>query len=172
MLLLVRLGRSRGGLRRHRRARRFRRAQIQIQHTQGTAPNLTVPVNVNFVSPLVVSASQNNQLDLEFDLGASGVYRRPRAARARARRSGRSISTAPCVIIRVARHHAAGAAAHVRRRDGDRVDNTSITITKEFPTEPRGEPGDRRSRARSRCRSSPMPPTARSSTTSTPRPAR
>ena len=44
-------------------------AQIQIQHTQGTAPNLTVPVSVKFVSPLVVSATANNQLDLEFDLG-------------------------------------------------------------------------------------------------------
>jgi Domain of unknown function (DUF4382) len=42
--------------------------QIQIQHTQGTAPNVTVPVNVNFVSPLVVSATQDNALDLEFDL--------------------------------------------------------------------------------------------------------
>src|SRR5271155_1937404 len=44
-------------------------SQIQIQHTQGTAPNLTVPVSVTFVSPLVVTAGQNNALDLEFDLG-------------------------------------------------------------------------------------------------------
>jgi Domain of unknown function (DUF4382)/Domain of unknown function (DUF5666) len=43
--------------------------QIQIQHTQGTAPNLTVPVDVKFVSPLVVTANTNNALALEFDLG-------------------------------------------------------------------------------------------------------
>ncbi len=43
--------------------------QIQIQHTQGTAPNLTVAVDVKFVSPLVVTANTNNALALEFDLG-------------------------------------------------------------------------------------------------------
>src|SRR5579859_4500093 len=42
--------------------------QIQIQHTQGASGSLTVPVNVNFVSPLVVTAGQSNALDLEFDL--------------------------------------------------------------------------------------------------------
>src|SRR6202166_1759745 len=42
--------------------------QIQVQHTQGMAPNLTVPVKVNFESPLVVGAGQSNALDLEFDL--------------------------------------------------------------------------------------------------------
>jgi hypothetical protein len=44
-------------------------AQIQVQHTQGSGSNLTVPVKVNFVSPLVVSATSTNALDLEFDLG-------------------------------------------------------------------------------------------------------
>ena len=43
--------------------------QIQIQHTQGTAPALTTAVTVKFDSPLAVTASQNNALDLEFDLG-------------------------------------------------------------------------------------------------------
>ena len=42
--------------------------QIQIQHAQGMAPNLTVPVKVSFDSSLVVSAGQSNALDLEFDL--------------------------------------------------------------------------------------------------------
>src|SRR3984893_13622677 len=42
--------------------------QIQVQHTQGTAPNLTVPVKVNFENSLVVTAGQSNALDLEFDL--------------------------------------------------------------------------------------------------------
>ncbi len=44
-------------------------ADIRIQHTAGTAPNLTAAVNVNFVAPLVVEANQSNALDLEFDLG-------------------------------------------------------------------------------------------------------
>jgi len=42
--------------------------QIQIQATQGATGNLTVPVTVTFDSPLVVSISQSNALDLEFDL--------------------------------------------------------------------------------------------------------
>jgi hypothetical protein len=42
--------------------------QIQIQGAQGAAGSLTVPVTVTFDSPFVVSASQSNALDLEFDL--------------------------------------------------------------------------------------------------------
>jgi Domain of unknown function (DUF4382) len=45
-------------------------SQIQIQNVQGTAPNLTTSVTVTFASPLVATtATQNNALDLEFDLG-------------------------------------------------------------------------------------------------------
>ncbi len=42
--------------------------QIQLQHTHGSGSSLTVPVTVNFASPLVVSTTQNNVTDLEFDL--------------------------------------------------------------------------------------------------------
>jgi hypothetical protein len=42
--------------------------QIQIQHAQGSTGNLTVSVNLKFDSPLNVSASTSNALDLEFDL--------------------------------------------------------------------------------------------------------
>ena len=42
--------------------------EIQIQHAQGTAGSLTVSVNVKFDTPLDVSASTSNALDLEFDL--------------------------------------------------------------------------------------------------------
>src|SRR5476651_693833 len=35
-------------------------ADIEIQHTQGSSPNLVVPVAVNFAAPLVVTTSQNN----------------------------------------------------------------------------------------------------------------
>jgi hypothetical protein len=42
--------------------------EIQIQHAQGSAGNLTVSVNLKFDAPLNVSASTSNALDLEFDL--------------------------------------------------------------------------------------------------------
>ncbi len=43
-------------------------ADIQIQHTQGSSGNLTVPIDVNFVSPLSITTTSSNGLDLEFDL--------------------------------------------------------------------------------------------------------
>ena len=43
-------------------------SQIQIKHTQGSSGSLTVPIKVNLLSPLVVTANQSNALDLEFDL--------------------------------------------------------------------------------------------------------
>ena len=42
--------------------------QIQILGAKGSAGGLTVPIKVTLDSPLVVTASQNNALDLEFDL--------------------------------------------------------------------------------------------------------
>jgi hypothetical protein len=44
--------------------------QIQIQGKQGGSGNYTVPVDVNFVAPLLVSATQSNALDLELDLAS------------------------------------------------------------------------------------------------------
>ena len=41
---------------------------IQIQGAQGSAGNLTVAVNIKFDTPLTVSTSTSNALDLEFDL--------------------------------------------------------------------------------------------------------
>jgi hypothetical protein len=43
-------------------------SQIQILNTTGSAGGLSVPVKLNLASPLVVSATQSNALDLEFDL--------------------------------------------------------------------------------------------------------
>src|SRR6185312_8206352 len=43
-------------------------ADIQIQGARGAAGSLTVPVAVDFDSPLTVTTSGNNALDLEFDL--------------------------------------------------------------------------------------------------------
>jgi hypothetical protein len=43
-------------------------SQIQILNTAGSAGSLTVPVKLNLAAPLVVSSTQSNALDLEFDL--------------------------------------------------------------------------------------------------------
>ena len=51
-----------------RRALSFPRAKSIFKGRNGSAGNLTVPVNVSFVSPLVVTTGQSNALDLEFDL--------------------------------------------------------------------------------------------------------
>jgi hypothetical protein len=109
--------------------------QIQMQHTQGTSPNLTVPVKVNFVSPLVVSATQNNQLDLEFDLRHPAFI------------VGHVPPASGTVLWAVnfdgpVRHHPRPDITRLvlRHLYGDVTaiasDNTSITIDKEFPTEP------------------------------------
>jgi hypothetical protein len=110
--------------------------QIQIQHTQGTAPNLTVPVSVNFVSPLVVTANQNNALDLEFDLGhpAFLVGHVPPAA------GGTTLWAVN--FNGPVRHHPLYDLTRLvlRHLYGDVTaissDNTYIQVTKEFPTEP------------------------------------
>jgi hypothetical protein len=110
-------------------------SQIQIQRTQGTAPNLTVPVNVTFVSPLVVTAGQNNALDLEFDLAhpAFLVGHVP---------PGAGTTLWAVNFNGPVRHHPLHDLARLvlRHMYGDVTaissDNSSITITKEFPTEP------------------------------------
>jgi hypothetical protein len=110
-------------------------ADIQIQHTTGMSASLTVPVDVNFVSPLVVSANQNNALDLEFDLGhpAFLVGHVP---------PGAGTTLWAVNFNGPVRHHPLHDLARLvlRHTYGDVTaiagDNSSITITKEFPTEP------------------------------------
>ncbi len=110
-------------------------ADIQIQHTAGAAGSLTVPVDVNFVSPLVVTANQNNALDLEFDLGhpAFLVGHVP---------PGAGTTLWAVNFNGPVRHHPLHDLAWLvlRHMYGDVTaiasDNSSITITKEFPTEP------------------------------------
>jgi Domain of unknown function (DUF4382)/Domain of unknown function (DUF5666) len=113
--------------------------QIQVQHTQGSAPDLTVPVTLNFDSPLVVSATQNNALDLEFNLAhpAFLIGHVPNGA-------------GPTVwavnfdgpVRRIPRHDLTRLV--LRHTYGDvtsiATDDSSITITKEFPTEPPTSP--------------------------------
>jgi hypothetical protein len=109
--------------------------QIQIQDTQGATGSLTVPVSVSFVSPLVVTTSQNNALDLEFDLAhpAFIVAHTPVATG----------TTLWAVSFKgPLRHHPIDDIAHLvlRHTYGSVTavasDSSSITITKDFPTLP------------------------------------
>jgi hypothetical protein len=111
-------------------------SQIQIQGTQGTTGNLTVPVKVNFVSPLVVTAGQSNALDLEFDLNhpAFIVAHNPPSAMG---------ATLYAVNFNgpVSHHPIADLAHLVLRHTYGTVtavssDNTSVTITKDLPALP------------------------------------
>ena len=115
-------------------------AQIQIQHTKGTSPNLTVPIDVDFVSPLVVSANQNNALDLEFNLDhpAFIVGHTPPSA------GGMTLWAVN--FDGPVRHHPLHDLSRLvlRHMYGDvtaiAADNSSITISKEFPVYPIANP--------------------------------
>lgn len=110
--------------------------QIQIQGKQGTSGSLTVPVKVAFVAPLVVTANQNNALDLEFDLGhpAFIVGHTPAAAGGmtvwavnfKGPVRHRPIDDLRRLVLR----HTYGSVTAVAS------DSTSITITKDLPTVP------------------------------------
>jgi Domain of unknown function (DUF4382)/Domain of unknown function (DUF5666) len=113
--------------------------RIQIQHKQGSSPNLTVPVTVSFVSPLVVTANQNNALELEFDLAHPAFL------------VGHVPPSAGTTLWAVnfkgpLRHHPLRDLSRLvlRHLYGDVTsvasDNSSITVTKEFPTEPAVSP--------------------------------
>jgi hypothetical protein len=109
--------------------------QIQIQGTQGASGSLTVPVNVTFASPLVVTTSTNNALDLEFDLShpAFIVGHTPPG-------SGKTLWAVN--FKGPLRHHPIADIAHlVLRHTYGTVtavssDNSSITITKDLPAFP------------------------------------
>ena len=109
--------------------------QIQIQGTSGATGSLTVPVNVTFDSPLVVSTTQSNALDLEFDLAhpAFIVGHTPPGAGMTlwAVNFKGPIRHHPIAdIARLVLRHTYGSVTAVSS------DNTAITITKEFPTLP------------------------------------
>ena len=71
--------------------------QIQVQHTMGGGSSLTVPIDITFESPLVVSAAQSNALDLEFDLGHP-AFVVDTCRRARAAPCGPSTSMDRCIV--------------------------------------------------------------------------
>ena len=118
-----------------RPARRSANDQIQIQGTQGASGSLTVPVNVTFVSPLVVTTTSSNALDLEFDLShpAFIVGHTPVGA-------GKTLWALN--FKGPVRHHPIDDITHLilRHTYGSVTavssDNTSITITKDLPTLP------------------------------------
>ena len=114
-------------------------SQIQIQGTTGTAGSLTTTVSVNLVSPLVVTAGQSNQLDLEFDLShpAFIVDHTPAGAG----------STFWAINFRgPVRHRPIANIASFLLRDihgkvtAVAADNTSITITRVFAVRPATTP--------------------------------
>jgi hypothetical protein len=108
---------------------------IEIQHTQGSAPNLMVPITVSFASPLVVTSSQNNALDLEFDLShpAFIVGHMPPGASSThwaVNFSGPVRHRPIADITRLVLRHLYGNVSAIAS------DNSSITITKDFPALP------------------------------------
>jgi hypothetical protein len=110
--------------------------QVNIQGTTGSAGSLTVPVTVNFVSPLVVTTNSNNALDLEFDLAhpAFIVGHVPVTSGGTtmwAVNFNGPVRHHPIAdLTRLVLRHAYGSVTAVSS------DNTSVTITREFPTEP------------------------------------
>jgi hypothetical protein len=116
-------------------------SQIQIQDATGSAGSKTVPVNVNFVSPLTVAANQTSSVNVEFDLAhpAFLVGHVPPAS------GGQTIwavnfDKGPVRhhpiwdITRLILRHTYGTVTAVS------FDHTSMTITKDFPVEPPTNP--------------------------------
>jgi Domain of unknown function (DUF4382) len=109
--------------------------QIQVQHTMGSGSSLAVPIDIAFESPLVVSATQSNALDLEFDLGnpAFIVGHVPPAAGGTlwAVNFDGPVHHHPLHdLSRLVLRHAYGSVQSIA------TDLNSITIIREFPTIP------------------------------------
>jgi hypothetical protein len=110
--------------------------EIQIPGKQGSSGNFSVPVKVTFDSPLTVTTSQNNALDLEFDLAHPAFivgHTPPAAAGATlwAVNFEGPVRHHPVRdIARLVLRHAYGTVMKLAS------DNKSFTITKEFPTLP------------------------------------
>ena len=116
-------------------------SQIQIVGATGSAGSKTVPVSVNFDSPLVVSANQTTSLDVEFDLAhpAFLVGHVPPSG------GGQTIWAVNFNKGPVRHHPIRDIARLVLRHmygtvTGVSSDDTSIIITRDFPVEPPTNP--------------------------------
>jgi Domain of unknown function (DUF4382) len=108
--------------------------EIQIMGATGAVGSLTVPVSVTFVSPLVVTATNTNALDLEFNL-AHPAFLVPHTPQIGA------IIWAVNFNGPVRHHPVANIAALVLRHiygtaTAVSTDDTSLTMTKDFALEP------------------------------------
>jgi hypothetical protein len=114
-------------------------SNIHVVNTQGSGSNLSVPVTVSFVSPLVVSTTATSGLDLEFDLAhpAFIIGHNPPSATATqwAINFNGPIRHHPLHDLRrLILRHTYGTVT------GISSDNSSITIDKDFPTLPAVSP--------------------------------
>ncbi len=115
-------------------------ADISIQNAKGSAPSMSVPIDVNFLSPLVVSTSSTSALDLEFDLAHPAFILGHMPPGASATQWAVNFSGGPVRhhplsdLRRLVLRHAYGTVT------GISSDNTSISITKDFPTLPAVSP--------------------------------
>lgn len=114
-------------------------SQINIQGATGSVGSLTVPVSVNFQAPLVVTVNQSNALDLEFDLEhpAFLVAHVPVVTGTTmwAVNFNGPVRHHPIPdLTRLVLRHTYGSVSAVAS------DNSSITISREFPLEPPANP--------------------------------
>ncbi len=110
-------------------------SQIQVQHATGSTGSLTVPVTVQLDTPLVVSTSTSNALDLEFDLA------HPAFIVAHTPVGGGQTLWAVNFSGPLHHHPIASLEARILRHAYGTVtavggDNKSITLTKDLPTLP------------------------------------
>jgi hypothetical protein len=114
-------------------------SQIVIAGATGSAPNRTVPLTIQLATPLVVTSTGSNALDLEFDLRHPALIVEHDPAGA----------TAPTWVVNfngpVRQHPRADLTKLVLRHLYGQVasvssDNTAITINRAFPTLPIASP--------------------------------
>jgi hypothetical protein len=114
-------------------------SNIHVMNTQGSGTNLTAPITVNFVAPLVVSATGSTALDLEFDLSHPAfiiAHNPPSATTTQwAVNFNGPVRHHPLADLRrLVLRHTYGTVTMISS------DSTSITIDKDFPTLPAVSP--------------------------------
>ena len=114
-------------------------SNIHVVNTQGSGTNLTTPITVNFVAPLVVNTTATAALDLEFDLShpAFIIGHNPPGASATqwAVNFKGPVRHRPLPDLRrLVLRHTYGTVTAISS------DSSSITIDKDFPTLPAVSP--------------------------------